>query len=120
MSAKSIVTWVLCILLAAFFLYNAYPKLSQNPATVGFFEMLGHGAGFLMLIGALEALGGIMVLFPRFATWGAGIIMVIMLGATYSHLSSGIGSPTLAIGSFVAAAIVAWLRKPDAIGIGDS
>jgi uncharacterized membrane protein YphA (DoxX/SURF4 family) len=82
--------------------------------------MIGYGTGFLLLIGALEALGGLMVLIPKFATWGAGLIMVVMLGATYTHLSSGIGSPAMAIASFVVAAIVAWLRKPDAVGIGGS
>jgi putative oxidoreductase len=117
---KNIVAWALCILLGVFFLYNAYPKLTQNPDTVGFFEMIGHGTGFLLLIGALEALGGILLFFPRFATWGGGIIAVVMIGATYTHLSSGIGSPAMAIGSLVAALVIAWLRKDQAYGLSSA
>ena len=119
MNAKSVVTWVLCILLGVFFLYSAYPKLSQNPGTVSFFEMLGFGTSFVLLIGVLEALGGILVLFPRFATWGAAIIAVVMVGATWSHLSSGIGSPVMAIVSLVVALVVGWLRKGDALFLSD-
>ena len=119
MNAKSVVTWVLCILLGVFFLFSAYPKLSQNPETVSFFEMLGFGTGFVLLIGVLEALGGILVLLPRFATWGAAIIAVVMFGAIWSHLSSGVGSSMMAIASLVVALIVGCLRKPEALFLSD-
>jgi uncharacterized membrane protein YphA (DoxX/SURF4 family) len=117
---KNIVAWVLCILLGIFFLYNAYPKLTQNPDTVGFFEMVGYGTAFLLLIGVLEALGGILLFFPRFATWGAGIIAVVMVGAAYTHISNDIGSPTRALVSLVVALVIAWLRKDEAIGLSSS
>ena len=118
MQAKSIVTWVLCIALALFFLSSAYPKLTQNPQVVDMFDKFGHSTGFMLLIGLLEALGAVLLLFPRLATWGAGILAVVMVGAAYTHISTGIGSPAMAIVALVLAAVVAWLRKPDAIGLG--
>ncbi len=61
-----------------------------------------------------------MMFIPRLVTWGAGLLVVVMLGAIYTHLSSGIGSPAFAILALLLAALAGYLRKDRAIGLGKS
>lgn len=117
MGLKTLAAWVLCVVVGAFFLMSAFPKLMQKPEMVEAFEGWGYSTGFLVLIGVLEGLGGLMMFVPRLATWGAGLLVVVMLGAIYTHLSSGIGSPTFAIVALLLAAVAGALRKDQAIGL---
>lgn len=117
MNVKKLVTWVLCIVVAGFFVMSAIPKLTQKAEIVGAFEAWGYSTTLLLLIGVLELLGAILLLIPRTATWGAAIIVVVMGGAAYTHLSTGIGSPMTAIIALLLAAVAGWLRKGEAVGL---
>jgi len=64
---KKWLTLALPILLGVYFMVAAFPKLSGDPGMVGAFAEWGYSSQFLLLIGVLEALGGILLLFPRFA-----------------------------------------------------
>ena len=120
MDAKSIAVWVLCVIVGLFFLAGGIPKLMQTEQMVQSFEAWGYSSGFLLLIGLLEALGGLMLMIPRLAFWGGGILVVVMAGAAYTHLSTGVGSPVMAIVALILAGLAGWMRKKDAIGLGGS
>ena len=49
----------------------------------------GYPAGFAFVIGAAEALGPLLLLVPRFASYVASVLIVIMLGAIWT-----VASPT--------------------------
>ena len=57
-------------------------------------------------IGIAELAGAVLVLVPRCSAYGAGLIAALMLGATGSHLMSGVGSPIPPIVALVMAALV--------------
>ena len=75
---------------------------------------------FLGVIAALEALGGLLVFVPRTAAYGAGLIGAIMLGAAYTHASTGIGSPMQVVPQLIFCAAVLYLRWPDRLGSSGS
>ncbi len=120
MDGKSIAVWVLCVVVGLLFIAGGIPKLMQTEQMVKSFEGWGYSSGFLLLIGLLETLGGAMLLVPKLAFWGGGILVVVMAGAVYTHLSTGIGSPTFAIVVLLLAAAAGWLRKGDALGLNRS
>ena len=81
------------------------------------FESFGYSQGFRVLIGILEGVGAVLLLFPRLAFWGAGLLIVVMIGAAYSHLATGLGSPFHALRNLVLLALIAWARWKGAYGL---
>ena len=53
------------------------------------FRHWGYPDHFYQVIGVLELLGGLSLLIPRVAGYGAALLMVIMAGATATHLIHG-------------------------------
>ena len=78
--------WTLSVLTAALFLLSAIPKLTM-PGWVGRFAAWGYPEWFLYVIAGLEIVGAIGLLVPRFAAHSAGLLIVIMFGAMYTHLT---------------------------------
>lgn len=108
--------WALGLILALFFIINGWPKIaSGGKGWNAQFESWGYTTDFVLVIGILEILGGVMVLIPRVAFYGAILLTVIMAGAVYTHLSTGIGSPALAIILLVLAAAQALVTKNRAL-----
>jgi len=50
------------------------------------FAQWGYADWFRLVVGAVEVIGGVLLLIPRLATIGAFGIVVIMAGATYTHI----------------------------------
>ena len=110
-SVVHVLAWILALFLAlAYLLQAAYPKLAGDPGTIEQFEAFGYPGWFRIAIGLIEGLGAILLIVPRTSAWGAGILITVMAGAVYSHLSSGLGSPFHASRNMVLLAIVAWAR----------
>jgi len=84
---KTTGTWTLTILLALFFLFVSYKKLTGNEITAGHFQEWGYANWLLTFIGCLELTGAILLLFPLTATSGALLLCLIMVGASYTLLS---------------------------------
>lgn len=110
-----IVRWVLAIALAALFAFAGTPKLLGAEQALEGFRSMGYGDGFRLFIGASELAGAIGLLIPSLATWAAAGLLVIMVGAIYTHVSSGIGSPWVACSTFVLLAVLALLRRDRAL-----
>ncbi len=72
------------------------------------FEAWGYSAGFATFIGLAECLGGVLILVPKTRRFGAGIIAADMVGAIFTHLRTGIGSPSLAGIYLALAAVILW------------
>ncbi|MFE0625430.1 DoxX family protein [Streptomyces sp. NPDC058864] len=74
--------WALQILLALFFaIASAMPKLVAHPSAVESFDVIGYGAWFMYLIGALELAGAVALLVPRLAGIAAVAFIGLMAGA---------------------------------------
>ena len=79
---------------------------------VAAFDKIGLGQWFRYLTGALEVAGGLMLLIPKCAFYGAALLVMVMAGAVVSHLAVLGGSPLAAVLFLIAAGVIAWFRKP--------
>lgn len=77
--------WGLQVLLAALFVVIGIAKFG-DPSWARNFARWGYPSGFYMVIGALEAIAGVCLLVPRIATYAAALLVVIMIGASATHL----------------------------------
>ena len=76
----------------------------------GPFENWGYSAESAILIGALEMFAGVLVLVPHIALYGCMTIIVLMIGAIYTHLSTAINSPLFAVIYALMAVALGMLR----------
>ncbi|MFQ5779042.1 MAG: DoxX family protein, partial [Terriglobia bacterium] len=110
---KAAALWTLQILLAALFVMSALAKLTSNPEMVERFRQWGYPDNFYYLVGATELLGAIGLLIPRVAAYGASALMVIMVGASLTHLLHEETSRVAFTGViFLLLAGVAYARRP--------
>ena len=106
-------TWALQIAFGALCILVGTGKFG-DPNWAHRFAAWGYPAGFYMVVGIFEIVGGLLILVPRAAVYGALIVMTVMLGAFATHLTHGemrrLVSP---LAFFTIAAVVGWLRRHD-------
>jgi putative oxidoreductase len=110
---------VLSVLLAVMFFGAGVPKLLGTPDVLAGFAKYGYPSWFHLLIGATEVVSAALLLVPRIAWLGASAIIVIMVGATYTHgiLATGEGASALfTLLVMAVAAFIAYARWPRAHG----
>jgi len=83
--AKTIFVWVLQALLCLQFTLVGTGKFMDRVWEPRF-RHWGYPEHFYQVIGALELLGGLSLLIPRLAGYGAAVLIVIMIGAAATHL----------------------------------
>jgi len=86
-SLRIIGFWILQFLLAALFAIQGIIKLSGSPAWVSRFRGWGYPDHFYFVVGLIELLGSIALLIPRIAKLGALLLIVVMTGATVTHVA---------------------------------
>ncbi|QND72893.1 DoxX family protein [Tardiphaga robiniae] len=107
----TVVSWTLRILAAAAFLAAGGAKLAGVPMMVAIFDQIGAGQWFRLLTGAIEVAGGIAILVPVTAAFGAVLLAATMVCAVLTHLVLIGGSPVPAIVLLVMTSTVAWLHR---------
>jgi len=80
------VLWTVQVLMAAFFVFAAAPKLLGDPAAVQMYDTIGAGQWFRYLTGVCELAGAIGLLIPRLAGLAASGLAAVMVGATLTNL----------------------------------
>ena len=83
-----VVLWLLQFLMALAFVVIGVAKFG-DPSWARSFARWGYPDGFYMIIGALEAAGGLALLVPRFTSYTAALLGVIMIGASLTHWLHG-------------------------------
>jgi len=86
---RNAVTWALSILLAFAFLGAGGSKLASHPMMIATFDSFGYPLWFMYVTGLIEIAGAVLVLFPRVAYIGAALLVCVMAGAIFSHLTHG-------------------------------
>lgn len=86
---KNIASWIIQVLVAGLFLMMALPKLMSSADTVANFERWGLPGKTYLIIGAFEMLGAIGLLIPKTSAFAAVGLIMIMMGALYTHLTHG-------------------------------
>jgi putative oxidoreductase len=79
---RTVFLWTVQILLAAFFVVAATPKLAGQHDTVHMFAQIGAGQWLRYLVGVAELAGAIGLLIPRLAVAAALGLAADMAGAT--------------------------------------
>jgi uncharacterized membrane protein YphA (DoxX/SURF4 family) len=78
--AGRVILWIFQIWAALAFVVIGIGKF-RNPFWLAAFPRWGYSAGFRMLIGVLEIVSGLLIVFPRTASYAAVLIGAIMIGA---------------------------------------
>jgi putative oxidoreductase len=88
--------WIARIGVAVFFLIFGLEKFGSDPHWTKLFHEIGWGDWFRYFTGAVEILGGVLVMIPRIAFLGFAMLACTMLGAA-GFLIFAIGSAASAI-----------------------
>jgi len=111
MKAKTIGSWVVAVLLALAFLGAGSLKLTSQPMMVANFAGWGFPSWFLYVTGTIEVVSAILLLIPRTALIGTGLLICTMIGALLTHLTHGqaamIGAPLVLL---LLLLLFGWLR----------
>jgi putative oxidoreductase len=108
---RLITLWVLQVAAGLAFLAAGTSKLAGAQQMVAMFDKIGVGQWFRYVTGLLEVTGAISLFIPRFAFYGAALLVAVMAGAVATHLTVLGGSPAPAAILLVMSAIIAYLRK---------
>jgi uncharacterized membrane protein YphA (DoxX/SURF4 family) len=112
-----VAAWALAILLFFTFLSVAPPKLLGDPGWLQRFQEWGYSPQFASGVGMIELVAAALLLFPSLAFYGASMLTIVLAGAIYTHVSTGLHSPAFAIQLIFMTAALAVLRYADARGV---
>ena len=113
-SVRSIIAWILQVILAVIFIKADFDKLRNLDGTLKMFGGLGLPAVLGAVVGAAELLGGIGLLIPRMVR-PAAIGLIIMIGALVMHatkIPGGIAGGAFAGALLLGLIVVALLHRP--------
>jgi putative oxidoreductase len=96
------------VLVAAAFILFGTLKLIGVPMMVAVFDHVGFGQWFRYVTGAIEVIGAILLLTPRFVGAAALMLSATMVGAILSHFTVVPGSSVPAMVLLVLCAVIAW------------
>jgi putative oxidoreductase len=107
-----VVGWALLLLrvaLAAFFVFAAARNLAGDEQMATDFARWGYPAWFRASVAVLQVVGGVLLLLPASAPWGAAVLSVVLVGAVGTHLVHDPPASALAPLPFLAAAVTIFL-----------
>jgi putative oxidoreductase len=108
----NIALWVLQTLIAVFFLFTAYRILTGGPQVAEMFRHYGYPEHFYLLTGILEGAGALLLVIPATGMYGAITLMVVMVGATATHLlHSEMSRAPVPFILLIFLAVIAWARR---------
>ena len=111
-SPVTIALWVVQVLLAAFYLMGAVPKILGDPVVLENFALIGFGPVATVVIGLLEVVGAVGLLVPRLCGVAALGFVGLMVGAVFfTVIGIGVGAAVLPAVLLVVVGGVAWARR---------
>jgi uncharacterized membrane protein YphA (DoxX/SURF4 family) len=113
-SDQSLAVRAVCVLLALIFFAAGIPKIFAAEAAIQEFEKFGYPGWFRVVIGIVEVGSGLGLLIPRFTSYAAMALCVVMGGAFATQIRSG-GETYEALVPLVVFAILAglaWRARP--------
>ena len=109
--AALIALWVTQVALALMFVMAGGSKLAGATDMVRLFGQIGVGQWFRYVTGAIELTGGIALLIPSAAIFGAMLLIPTMIGAIIVNVFVVPASPVAPVVLLLLAAVVAWARR---------
>jgi uncharacterized membrane protein YphA (DoxX/SURF4 family) len=109
--AKNIALRILTALLGAMFVMTGGLKILNPSDTARTFENWGYPGWFGVVTGVIELVSGVLLFAPRFTAYAAAALVVVMAGATATHLKAGeTNRLALPIALLVISAVIAVMR----------
>jgi putative oxidoreductase len=108
---RAVAAWCLQVLLAAVFVMQAVMKLGGSAAWIARFRAWGYPEHFYLIVGATELAGAVALLVPRMATYGAALLMLVMVGAAATHAAHGERQVMTNVVLILLLALVLYLRR---------
>lgn len=108
----NIAVWLLSALLAALYLFAGGQKLFGAGGSAEHFAQWGFSTWFRLLIGVIEVAGGLALLVPSAAFYGAGALGVVMIGAIYTLLTKAAPGVPVPIVCLLILTFIAFSRRP--------
>lgn len=112
---KTVALWIVTLLMAVVMVGPGSQKFT-GPTWERMFRAWGYPDGFYLVIGALEVVGGIALLIPRFASASALVLMVVMIGAAITQVTQGGRNGVGEIVFATLMALIAYARWPGVLG----
>lgn len=83
-----LIDWIIRVAVAFVFISSGLEKFSIGPGAewIRMFAKIGFGDWFRYLTGALEVLGGLLLVIPITTRIGAGLLVAVMAGAIFFHV----------------------------------
>lgn len=103
--------WALKIIVGLVFLAAGGSKLAGVEDMVAVFDQIGFGQWFRYVTGIIEVVGAVLLFVPGRAIYGAGLLVVTMVGAVLTHLVLIGGSAVPALVLLILSAIITWMHK---------
>jgi putative oxidoreductase len=115
MKWQKVSVWVLVVILALAFAGAGMAKLLSAPMMVAEFALFGYPQWFLYVVGSLEVLSAIFFLLPRLRAVATAVVVCIMVGAIFSHVTHGqfgmaIGPLVLLVLAIALGSLQGWWR----------
>jgi uncharacterized membrane protein YphA (DoxX/SURF4 family) len=112
--------WIASGLLAALFLLTGIPKLIGAEGWLRHFARWGYPDWLRLVVGIVEVASAVLLLVPRLATLGACGLVMVMAGATYTHLFRApdeAGRAVITLVLLLVAVVIGYVRRPSSAGI---
>ena len=84
--ALEVLLWILAAMLIMVFVRAGWDKFDPSSGWARAFRVWGYPVWFRILIGVLEIVAALLLVWPRTAAYGAAIIIVVMLGGMGTHV----------------------------------
>lgn len=111
--ARTTALWFLTGILALIFIFAGGSKLMGHEMEVDHFERWGYTTQFLYLVGFVELAGAILLLWPRAAWIGGGLLAGDMVGAVVTHIRFAEWVMMFVAATLgILAVFVAYVRRP--------
>ena len=104
---------VLSVMLALIYLVVGFAQIAGVAGVAESFAQWGYPSWFRIVIGVLELGGGALLLLPKVSPLAAVGLIVLMVGAAYTHVVSG-QYPMIVLNLVLIALLawLGWLRRP--------
>ena len=86
---RLLAAWILALYLARMYVTMGWIKFDPAGFWTAAFTRWGYPPWFRVLIGALEVLGGLLLILPWTASYGAVTLVLVMLGAWGTRAHDG-------------------------------
>jgi putative oxidoreductase len=110
---SNLVDWALRFFVAAVFLFEGTDKFGSRRLWIRLFTDIGIGQWFRYATGAIETIGGILILIPRATTIAVAMLACTMVGAFLAHVFViGVGPQSVIVAVLLTAILtVGWRRR---------